>query len=57
MNEPSLKELVKMGKLDAKSALDRLWVKSDTGMGGTGTNMLKKTKTFKWLSRKVTAVS
>ena len=44
-----LKELVKSGQLTRQGALNRLWAKSDTGMGGTGKNILTKTKTWFWL--------
>jgi hypothetical protein len=47
-----IKELVKQNKLSPRDGINRLWAKADTGMGGTGTKILKRSKTFKWLIRK-----
>jgi hypothetical protein len=47
-----IKELVKQGKLTAESAANRLLAKADLSGGKIGVELLRATRTFRWLANR-----
>lgn len=48
-----IKQLVKSGKIDAKTGLSRLLAKADLEGGAVGVAVFKGSQTYKWLVNRV----